>query len=124
MLAVVVQHVSFEGPGLIAPALPAADIDVEVRVVRADRVESSTEAEQSDILIILGGPMSALADREHPHLQGERELAVYFVDRGKPVLGGLSRRTATRCLARSARMARMCDRGRGRNRFSHFGGAG
>ncbi len=85
MQAVVVQHVPFEGPGLIAPAL--AEAGAEVRVVRADLGEPLPEASGLDVLVVLGGPMGALDDRDHPHLANERELIARCVRRGRPVLG-------------------------------------
>ncbi|MGJ6968081.1 type 1 glutamine amidotransferase [Streptosporangium sp. G11] len=85
MHAVVIQHVPFEGPGLIAPALSAAG--AEVRVVRVDLHESLPETSQLDVLVVLGGPMGALDDRDHRHLAGERELIARCVRQGRPVLG-------------------------------------
>jgi GMP synthase (glutamine-hydrolysing) len=85
MQAVVVQHVPFEGPGLIAPALSAAG--AEVRVVRVDRHEPLPQASQLDVLVVLGGPMGALDDRDHPHLAAERELIAECVRQNRPVLG-------------------------------------
>ncbi|MEU8380907.1 type 1 glutamine amidotransferase [Streptosporangium sp. NPDC048865] len=85
MRAVVIQHVPFEGPALIAPALSAAG--AEVRVVRVDRHEPLPEASRLDALVVLGGPMGALDDHDHPHLAGERELIARCVRQGRPVLG-------------------------------------
>ncbi|PRY39479.1 type 1 glutamine amidotransferase [Umezawaea tangerina] len=85
MRAAVVQHVPFEGPGLIAPALAAVGADV--RVVRVDQGESLPDAARLDVLVVLGGPMGALDDHTHPHLARERELVAECVRRGLPVLG-------------------------------------
>ncbi|HWO59673.1 MAG TPA: type 1 glutamine amidotransferase [Umezawaea sp.] len=85
MRAVVVQHVPFEGPGLIAPALSAVGADP--RVVRVYQQDALPDAEQVDVLVVLGGPMGALDDHTHPHLARERDLIAECVRRGKPVLG-------------------------------------
>ncbi|WP_253790872.1 type 1 glutamine amidotransferase [Nocardia amikacinitolerans] len=83
--AVVVQHVPFEGPGLIASALSAAG--AEPRVVRVDRGEPLPDASQVDVLVVLGGPMGALVDRDHPYLVNERDLVARCVEQDRPVLG-------------------------------------
>ncbi|MFD9700993.1 type 1 glutamine amidotransferase [Lentzea sp. NPDC059081] len=85
MRSVVVQHVPFEGPGLITPALFA--VGSTVSVVRADLGDELPAAAQLDVLVVMGGPMGALDDHEHPHLAGTRELIADCVRLGKPVLG-------------------------------------
>ncbi|MCS7480483.1 type 1 glutamine amidotransferase [Umezawaea endophytica] len=85
MRAVVVQHVPFEGPGLIGPALSAVGADV--RVVRVYAGEPLPDAEKLDALVVLGGPMGAFDDHAHPHLARERDLIAECVRRGTPVLG-------------------------------------
>ena len=85
MRSVVIQHVPFEGPGLIAPALFA--VGSKVAVVRADLGDELPAAGQLDVLVVLGGPMGALDDHDHPHLARERELIAECVRLGKPVLG-------------------------------------
>jgi GMP synthase (glutamine-hydrolysing) len=79
--AAVVQHVPFEGPALITPALVAAG--AEVRVVRADRGEALPDATELDVLVVLGGPMSASDET----LAAERDLIAACVGLGRPVLG-------------------------------------
>ncbi|HUQ56947.1 type 1 glutamine amidotransferase [Lentzea sp.] len=85
MRSVVVQHVPFEGPGLIAPALFA--VGSTVSVVRADLGDALPTASQLDVLVVMGGPMGALDDHEHPHLAQVRSLIADCVLLGKPVLG-------------------------------------
>lgn len=85
MRSVVIQHVPFEGPGLIAPALFA--VGSEVSVVRADLGDALPAAAQLDVLVVMGGPMGAFDDLEHPHLVEERALIAECVRLGKPVLG-------------------------------------
>ncbi|MDX3658902.1 gamma-glutamyl-gamma-aminobutyrate hydrolase family protein [Streptomyces sp. ID05-26A] len=85
MRSVVIQHVPFEGPGLIAPALFA--VGSEVSVVRADLGDVLPSAAQLDVLVVMGGPMGAFDDLKHPHLAEERALVAECVRLGKPVLG-------------------------------------
>ncbi|HEX7303059.1 type 1 glutamine amidotransferase [Lentzea sp.] len=85
MRSVVIQHVAFEGPGLVTPALFA--VGSTVSVVRADLGDELPAAAQLDVLVVMGGPMGALDDDEHPHLAAERELIADCVRLGKPVLG-------------------------------------
>jgi GMP synthase (glutamine-hydrolysing) len=83
--AVVVQHVAFEGPALIAAVL--AEHGAEVRVVRVDRDEPLPRPDEFDVLVVMGGPMGAHDDGEHPHLADERALLAAAVAIDRPVLG-------------------------------------
>ena len=85
MQAVVVQHVGFEGPGLVHEALSTHGVDV--RVVRTDRHEALPEPADLDVLVVMGGPMGAFDDAEHPNLSQERRLIGRCVRQGLPVLG-------------------------------------
>ncbi len=84
----VVQHVEFEGPGLIGEV--AAEHGVVLDVQRMDLGHRLPEAEQLPELgglVVLGGPMGALDDAEHPHLAQERALLAAAVALDLPVLG-------------------------------------
>ncbi|GAB7050897.1 type 1 glutamine amidotransferase [Catenuloplanes indicus] len=81
----VLQHVAFEGPALIARALSAAG--AATRTVRLDLGEPLPAAADLDALVVLGGPMGALDDQEHPHLVRERALIAECARRDVPVLG-------------------------------------
>lgn len=85
MQAVLVQHVGFEGPGLVLEALSTHGVDV--RVVRTDRLEALPAPEDLDVLVVMGGPMGAFDDAEHPHLSQERSLIARCMRQGRPVLG-------------------------------------
>ena len=85
MRAVVVQHVAFEGPGSIVDVVTAAG--GQVQVVRMDRREALPEPADLDVLVVLGGPMGALDDAEHPGLRAERALIGQCVEQAVPVLG-------------------------------------
>lgn len=82
---VVVQHVPFEGPGLIATALAAAGQELDVR--RMDLGDPLPEPSAVAGLVVMGGPMGALDDVEHPYLASERALLAACVARRVPVLG-------------------------------------
>ncbi|MDR7276905.1 type 1 glutamine amidotransferase [Catenuloplanes atrovinosus] len=85
MQVAVLQHVPFEGPALITPALAGAGADV--RVVRLDLGDPVPDAAEVGALVVLGGPMGALDDHDHPHLARERALIADCVRRDRPVLG-------------------------------------
>jgi GMP synthase (glutamine-hydrolysing) len=81
-----VQHVSFEGPGAIAGAI--ADTGVELTIVRTDRGDAvPPPAAVADIagLVVMGGPMSVHDDLDW--LADERALLHEAVESGRPVLG-------------------------------------
>lgn len=83
---VVLQHVAYEGPGAIEPAVRDARDDL--RVVRLDRgeaVPSGDAVAQMTGLVVMGGPMSVHDDL--PWLEPERVLLRDAVDAGLPVLG-------------------------------------
>ena len=80
-----VQHVAFEGPGTIGAVAAEHDIALDVR--RMDLGHPLPSVEQLDGLVVMGGPMNALDDADHPHLAAERALLGAAVGRGLPVLG-------------------------------------
>lgn len=79
----VLQHVPFEGPGMIAPAIERAGGRVEIR--RMDLGEPVPRVDELAGLVVMGGPMGALDDAEHPHLSAERQLLRTCVDIDLPV---------------------------------------
>jgi GMP synthase-like glutamine amidotransferase len=81
----VLMHVAFEGPGAIAAR--ATDRGMTVRTHQlfdGDELPSLGEVER---LVVMGGPMGALDDADHPWLAGVRSLLDAAVDAGTPVLG-------------------------------------
>lgn len=84
----VVQHVPHEGPGLIAPVAAAAGIAMRtLQPFAADEVPSPDAVDDLGGLVVLGGPMGAYDDADHPHLADERRLIAAALERGRPVLG-------------------------------------
>jgi GMP synthase (glutamine-hydrolysing) len=84
--ALVVQHVAAEPPGLIAAALQAESVDLEV--VRADRGEEvPVEAGGWSAVVVMGGPMSVADAARLDHLRRELALLESALARDVPVLG-------------------------------------
>jgi GMP synthase (glutamine-hydrolysing) len=80
-----IQHVPFEGPGLIAEV--AARRGVRLEVCHVYRGEPLPPAEELDGLVVMGGPMSVGDTAEHPHLLAERKLIAALFAAGRPLLG-------------------------------------
>lgn len=82
MRAVVVQHEEHEGEGWFGPALTASGFTVQhrFRAVEPGHVDA-------DLLVVLGGSMSAGAVHEDPFLARELALLVERLQRGAPCLG-------------------------------------
>lgn len=83
----VVQHVPFEGPGLITGVIEASGGEVDVRrMYTHDPLPDDEKLSGLTGVIVMGGPMGALDDAEHPNLAAERKLLVACVERDVPVL--------------------------------------
>ncbi len=82
----VLQHVPWERPGLIATALADAGVPVLSRIV-VDEAEPDLPA-VADLaaLVVMGGPMNA-DDPTRPGLAAERRLLALAVDADVPTLG-------------------------------------
>lgn len=82
---VAIQHVPFEGPGLIAEV--AGRRGIELRLCHPYREEPLPPENEIGGLVVMGGPMGAGDTVEHPHLARETELIAAMVHSGRPVLG-------------------------------------
>lgn len=81
----VLQHVPFEGPGLIAAQAHARGLELDYRhLYRGEAVPGVDEVAG---LIVMGGPMRADDFQAHPHLRDEVDLLGAAVAAGVPVLG-------------------------------------
>jgi GMP synthase-like glutamine amidotransferase len=82
---VVLEHVEWEGPGIIAREAKSRGLDVEIR--RLDLEDEVPEADQVDGLVVMGGPLGAYEEDWYPFLAKECKLLAAVVRRGSPVLG-------------------------------------
>lgn len=80
----VFQHVPFEGPGRIAPALVQRGHTIEV--VRLDRGETPV-VRAGEGLVVMGGPMSVNDEGEFAWLREEKVAIADAIAAGSPVLG-------------------------------------
>ncbi|HTD07640.1 MAG TPA: type 1 glutamine amidotransferase [Solirubrobacteraceae bacterium] len=81
----VLQHVPFEGPGLIAVQAHAHGIELDERhLYRGDTLPS---LDQLAGLVVLGGPMGVGDTEQYPHLAAEIDLLAGAVAADMPVLG-------------------------------------
>lgn len=84
--ALAVQHVAAEPPNLIAAALDAEGVRLDVvRVDRGDPVP--VDAERLSAVIMMGGPMSVADAGRLEHLRDEMRLVESALRHGVPVLG-------------------------------------
>lgn len=82
---VVLQHVAWEGPGLIAAEAHARELPMEVR--RLDCGDAIPAVADLAGLIVMGGPMGVHDTPSYPHLAAEQQLLRASVEAGLPVLG-------------------------------------
>lgn len=81
----ILQHVPWEGPGLIAEALRRHELPVQRRMVSA--AFDPPEIAELAALVVMGGPMGAADEPPAPGLAAERALIGAAVDHDVPVLG-------------------------------------
>ena len=79
------QHVPFEGLGSIHDWL--TDRDARVGSTRFFDEVRLPDVSDFDLLIVMGGPMSANDEAVHPWLSDEKRLIARAIDSGKAVLG-------------------------------------
>lgn len=82
MRAVVLQHETHEGLGLLEKPLVEAGFTLTRRFRGVEHKDLDAE-----LLVVLGGSMSAWATEQHPFLADELALLTERVAGGKPVLG-------------------------------------
>jgi len=83
---VVLQHVPYEGPGAIGPAVSDAGAELSVlRLDRGERVPGRDAVPGMTGLVVMGGPMGV--DDDLPWLEAERALVRCAVRAELPVLG-------------------------------------
>ena len=83
----VVQHATWEGPGLVGRALEARGIPWHALTVLDDADPELPDVASLGGLVVMGGGMGALDDAQHPGLAAERRLLATATEAGVPVLG-------------------------------------
>jgi GMP synthase (glutamine-hydrolysing) len=81
----VLQHLYSEHPGSFADVIRERDIDVVT--VALDEGETLPPLRDVDAILVMGGPMSANDDDDHPWLAAERAFIRDAVQSGVPFLG-------------------------------------
>ena len=84
MKATVLQHVPFETAGIFEPALHELGYDIEIRNVPTDGVGNAKDA---DVLLIMGGPISATDSQRFPFLVTEANVIRHRLTERKKTLG-------------------------------------
>lgn len=85
-LAVVIRHVSFEDMGSFAEPLTRHGYGIEYVEAGVGDL-AAIDADRPDLLIVLGGPISAGDDRQYPFLADEVRLLEHRLGDGQPTLG-------------------------------------
>lgn len=79
------QHVPFEGLGSIASWAKAHR--AQISRTRLFAGEALPSADETDLLIVMGGPMGVYDERDYPWLVREKEFLKQAMDSGTRVLG-------------------------------------
>jgi GMP synthase-like glutamine amidotransferase len=85
MKILIIQHVSFEGPGSIATWAKKKKHDTSV--ISPDKDDPLPDEADADLLIILGGPMNIYDEDKYPWLVFEKDLIRKYITEEKKVLG-------------------------------------
>lgn len=85
MNVLICKNVETEGPGTIGDFLKERQIPFTV--VELSKGEAIPDPAHFDVLVMLGGPMSANEPHIYPYIAREEELVRSFVSDGKRVLG-------------------------------------
>jgi len=79
------QHVFFEGPGVIADY--AASGAHSLTATRLFEGEKLPDVHEVDLLVVMGGPMNIYEEDKYPWLIEEKRFILEVIHAGKPVLG-------------------------------------
>ncbi|HTV56379.1 MAG TPA: gamma-glutamyl-gamma-aminobutyrate hydrolase family protein [Terriglobia bacterium] len=82
----VIQHAGVEKPGLIADELASAGCNVQL-VLAFDGQPVPQRPDDSDGLVVMGGPMGLYERDRYPFLQDEIHLIENALEEHKPILG-------------------------------------
>ena len=81
----ILQHVAWEGPGLIAAEAQARGLQTDTR--RLDLGAGLPRPDDVEGLVVMGGPMGAYETDKHPFWTEECSLIAKLARRNRPVLG-------------------------------------
>ena len=84
--AVAVRHVAFEDLGLLAPIMERERWDVAFCEAAVDDLTHAS-IRNSELLIVLGGPIGVYDTSDYPFLNSEIALIEYRLSRGFPTIG-------------------------------------
>lgn len=79
------QHVPFEGLGIMDSFLRQRGYDLTCTPWHQSSEVPSPE--ETDLLVVMGGPMSVHDEAEHPWLKEEKKHLAAFLESGTPTLG-------------------------------------
>lgn len=82
--AVAIRHVAFEDAGVLEALLP--ELGYRLAYVEAG-VDALDQAEQADLLVVLGGPIGAYEEEAYPFLTTELDLIRRRLAAQRPTLG-------------------------------------
>jgi GMP synthase (glutamine-hydrolysing) len=82
--AIAIRHVSFEDAGTVEPVLK--DRGIDLRYLEAG-VDDLTPAKDTDLLVVLGGPIGIYEVDRYPFLKHELAVIEAAVKKGLPVTG-------------------------------------
>jgi GMP synthase (glutamine-hydrolysing) len=83
--ALVLQHIRCEPPGAFTDVLERHAVAIET--VELDEGGALPDWRPADLLVVMGGPMGAYDEAEHPWLAGEKRWIAAAVRAGKPYFG-------------------------------------
>ncbi|MCJ2142533.1 glutamine amidotransferase [Methylobacterium sp. E-066] len=85
-IALVIRHVAFEDLGAFAAPIATAGYTIQYREAGLDEL-TPEDAQDADLLVVLGGPIGADQDDLYPFLHGEREALRARLAAGATTLG-------------------------------------
>lgn len=80
----VITHVPFEGPGRIAEWARERGHTITTTLAMLEEFEID---DRIDLLVVMGGPMGATDETQHPWLVSEKRYIAAAIEAGLPVLG-------------------------------------
>jgi len=85
MAVLICKNIRTEGPGTIGDYLKTREIPC--RIVELSEGERIPDPDGFDVLVIMGGPMSANDTGAYPYIEEEEKLVDNFISKGKKVFG-------------------------------------